>query len=478
MPVRLLPTSLRSRLALLFALGSAALLLVFTFTLYRVLDRQLLSAVDRGLKNRATDLAVVASETGGLIPDRDPFAQTLTLDGRVKDQAPETTEHIPVLTTSQLATVGTGRYFEGQVRELGGHAQLLATPIQMRGTRMVLVVGSSIDGYDRARERLELVLIVASPLLVGLLAGAGWLLAGAALRPVRRMTEEADEIAVNDLGHRLPVPESNDEIEHLARTINNMLDRIERAVANERMFIDDASHELRTPISILRGELELALARPDDSAEVTASLQSALDEAIRLGRLAEDLLALARVRSGELQLRKTSVDLCAASERVAHSIGDERPSIAVTGEGSAWADPDRVDQILTNLLVNAQRHAEATVEVRIHVEGPDAVLEVADDGPGFPASMLPITFDRFVRADPARGRDTGGTGLGLSIVAALARAQDTSIEAGNGPPLGGAVVRIRFPAARGRDPGAASPKPDRRVTRSSRPSPAPLSSPP
>ena len=117
------------------------------------------------------------------------------------------------------------------------------------------------------------------------------------------MTEEADEIAVNELGRRLPVPESNDEIEHLARTINAMLGRIERAVANERMFIDDASHELRTPISILRGELELALARPDDVGEVTASLHSALDEAIRLGRLAEDLLALARVRSGELQLR-------------------------------------------------------------------------------------------------------------------------------------------------------------------------------
>ena len=461
--MRLLPTSLRSRLAVLFALGSAALLLVFTFALYHVLDRQLLSAVDRGLKNRAADLAVVASETGGLIPDRDPFAQTLTLDGRVRDQAPETTEHIPVLTRSQLAAVGNGRYFEGDVRELGGHAQLLATPIQMRGARMVLVVGSSIDGYDRARERLEVVLIVASPLLVGLLAGAGWLLAGAALRPVRRMTEEADEIAVNELGRRLPVPDSNDEIEHLARTINDMLGRIERAVANERMFIDDASHELRTPISILRGELELALARPEDSAEVTASLQSALDETIRLGRLAEDLLALARVRSGELQIRPTSVDLCAASERVAHSIGHDAPAITVAGEGSAWADPDRVDQILTNLLVNARRHAEARVQVRVEADGSTTVLEVADDGAGFPASMLPVTFDRFVRADPARGRDTGGAGLGLSIVAALARAQGASIEAGNGPPLGGAVVRVRFPAAKGRDgeravatPGAAS----------------------
>ncbi len=233
---------------------------------------------------------------------------------------------------------------------------------------MVLVVGSPIGDYYRARERLELVLIVAGPLLIGLLAGSGWLLAGAALRPVRRLTGEADEISVNELGRRLPVPESNDEIEHLARTINAMLDRIERAVANERMFIDDASHELRTPISILRGELELALARPDDVGEVTASLHSALDETVRLGRLAEDLLALARVRSGELRLRLEAVDLRAEAERVGRSLDGAGAAIEVAGSGHAWADPDRVDQVLVNLLVNARRHAASRVEVLVHEE--------------------------------------------------------------------------------------------------------------
>ncbi len=448
--MRLLPSSLRSRLAVLFAIGSAVLLFVFTFALYRVLDHQLLSAVDRGLKNRAADLAVVATSQGGYVPDRDPFAQTLTLNGSVHDQAPETSETSPVLTRRQLAEVGSGRYFVGDVRELGGDSQLLATPIQVGKTRMVLVVGSSIDGYNRARGRLELVLVVASPLLVGLLAGSGWLLAGAALRPVRKLTEEADEIAVNELGRRLPVPDSNDEIEHLARTINDMLGRIERSVANERMFIDDASHELRTPISILRGELELALARPDDATEVTASLRSALDEAIRLGRLAEDLLALARVRSDELVLRRSSVDLIQAAERVGSSLGPEGPPIEVTGSGSAWADPDRIGQILTNLIVNAQRHAASRVEVAVRSNGRTTELSVADDGPGFAPSMLPVTFERFVRPDPARGRETGGTGLGLAIVAALTRAHGASIEADNGSPLGGAIVRIILPSARPR----------------------------
>ncbi len=445
--MRLLPTSLRSRLAVLFAMGSAAVLIVFTFALYHVLDSQLLSAVDKGLHSRAGDLAVVASQHGQL-PDRDPFAQLMTLDGRVADQSPGTRERaVPALTRAQLATVGGSRYFLADVRELGGDSQLLATPLQVGRTPMVLVVGSPIGDYYRARQRLELVLIVAGPLLIGLLAGSGWLLAGAALRPVRRLTGEADEISVNELGRRLPVPESNDEIEHLARTINAMLDRIERAVANERMFIDDASHELRTPISILRGELELALARPDDVGEVTASLRSALDETVRLGRLAEDLLALARVRSGELRLRLESVDLRSEAERVARSLDGEGASIEVAGSGLAWADPDRVDQVLVNLLVNARRHATSRVEVLVHVVGDTCQLIVADDGPGFPGSMLPVTFERFVRADPARGRDTGGTGLGLAIVAALVRAQGGRIEADNDTTMGGAQVRITFPGA-------------------------------
>jgi two-component system, OmpR family, sensor kinase len=443
--VHVLPTSLRSRLAVLFALGSAAVLILFTFSLYHVLDHQLRSAVDRGLHSRAGDLALVASQHGQ-VPDRDPFAQVLTLDGRVEDQSPGTRERaVPALSQAQLATVRSTRLFRGDVRELGGDSELLATPLKVGRTPMVLVVGSPIGDYYRARQRLELVLVVAGPLLIGLLAGSGWLLAGAALRPVRRLTEEADEISVNELGRRLPVPESNDEIEHLTRTINAMLDRIERAVANERMFIDDASHELRTPISILRGELELALGRPDDLTEVTASLRSALDETIRLGRLAEDLLALARVRSGELRLRQTSVDLRAAAERVARSLEGTGPGIEVAGRGLAWADPDRVDQALVNLLVNAKRHAEARVEVLVQVDDHQCVLSVADDGPGFPSSMLPVTFERFVRADPARSRDTGGTGLGLAIVAALAKAQGATIEAGNSSPLGGALIAIRFP---------------------------------
>ena len=282
--------------------------------------------------------------------------QVVALDGRVTSPASGVNHDTPALTPDQLAHIGNGRIYEVEVESLGGASRVLARPILVGETPMVLVVGSSLDSYEHARERLALVLIVASPVMIVLLAGSGWVLAGAALRPVKRMTEEAEEISVNELDHRLAVPDGHDEIAHLASTINGLLERVERSVQHERRFVDDASHELRTPISILRGELELALARPGDHDDVVAALESALDEAIRLGRLADDLLVLARSRTGELALHPRPVELASAATRVARLLGDGVP-VDVDGSAQAWADPDRVEQILLNLVSNAKRYA-------------------------------------------------------------------------------------------------------------------------
>jgi signal transduction histidine kinase len=272
------------------------------------------------------------------------------------------------------------------------------------------------------------------------------LLAGAALRPVDRMAAEADEISVGRLDRRLDVPGGNDEIAHLSRTLNAMLDRIERSVEHERRFLDDASHELRTPLTILRGELELALARPDDREELVAALRSSLEEAERLSRLSDDLLVLARARTGEARARDSSFDVLEEARRVCDLFGHDDIAVSCDGQPvTITGDRDRIDQVLINLIDNAQRFARGRVTVSVGAVSGGAEVTVADDGPGFDPAILPVTFERFTRADPARTRDTGGTGLGLAIVAELVRSRGGEVDAANGPPLGGACVRVRLP---------------------------------
>src|SRR5439155_776786 len=161
-------------------------------------------------------------------------------------------------------------------------------------------IDTGLETVRRAQDRLALILVVVGPTLITVLAVGGWLLAHEALRPVGRMTAEADTISLAEPGRRLRQPPGDDEIARLGRTLNTMLGRMEASFAREKAFVDDASHELRTPISILRGELELALAQPGSREDTERTLRSALEEAERLGRLAEDLLVLARSTSGDL----------------------------------------------------------------------------------------------------------------------------------------------------------------------------------
>jgi signal transduction histidine kinase len=453
--------SLRTRLFLLFTAGAAVILLGAAAVLYVVLDRALLSETDEGLQARAKDLAAVMRESNGQIPDQDPFAQVLGTDGTVLDASPLATAATPIFDAATLAGIGGGSYLTRDVGALGGDSRFWLEPVHVGAAQYILVVGEPLDQYLHTRERLTPVLLIGGPLVVLSIAGAGWLLAGAALRPVQRMSDEADLISITDLDRRLELPPGNDEIAHLARTLNAMLGRIEESVAHERRFIDDASHELRTPLTILRGELELALAAPDDHAEMVEALRSALDEAERLSRLSNDLLELARARTTDGRGRAETIDLRDEVARVCSLLDrDGDPALVTTGPVALMTgDRDLVDQILINLVANAQRYARSRIEVSIVVDGDveRVALTVCDDGPGFPASMLPVTFERFRRGDAARTRDAGGTGLGLAIAADLVRAQGGTIVAGNDSPLGGACVEISFPrAARddGREPGA------------------------
>jgi signal transduction histidine kinase len=313
---------------------------------------------------------------------------------------------------------------------------------------LVILLASALVGNDHGGTGVW----VALPIVMAIVAAMTWFLVGAALQPVTRLTREASRLSIADPGTRLPVPDDDNELSALVRELNALVARVEDALTAERSFVDDASHELRTPLTILRGELELAqLSLADGQVEEAGkAVASARSEAERLSRLGDDLLVLARLDRRELPLRRRAVNVLGLSTSVVERLGTTRPKTLVSGDTQLVnADPDRVDQVLTNLIGNARRFATSRVDVLVEYLGPQGVeVTIADDGPGFPPTFVPGAFDRFRRADLTRGRHrdpTSSTGLGLAIAAAIVHAHGGTITAGNGDPLGGAVIRFVLP---------------------------------
>jgi signal transduction histidine kinase len=306
------------------------------------------------------------------------------------------------------------------------------------------LVGAPVDDVVRSVDRIRVVLWWAVPAVVAAAGLATWVLAGRALRPVRDITEETGRIRGGRLHARVPVPATGDEIATLATTMNEMLDRLQRDDERRRRFVSDASHELRSPVAVLRSTADVALAGPAD-ADVVELATTVRAEADRMSAMISDLLALARHDEGlpppAAVVDLDDVVLAEASRGRALPVDVHKVSAArVRGR------PDELARMVTHLLDNAVRHARSEVSVTLSVQGHDAVLVVEDDGPGVPAQRRQAVFERFVRLDDARTRDGGGAGLGLAVVAATARGAGGSAEVTDSP-LGGARFVVSLPAA-------------------------------
>ncbi len=243
--------------------------------------------------------------------------------------------------------------------------RLLSRPVGSSG--QVLTVALPLSAIDRAGSRQLIVLAVATPVLIIALVALGWWLLRAALRPVGVLTREAAAISTLDADRRLPEVPGDDEIARLAATLSGMLSRLSVAIDRERAFVDDASHELRTPIAVLRGELDLALAAVDDPAEVRESLVAAQGQVVRLGRLAEDLLLLARERAGTLVVLRAPVDLTDLAQSEAAVLSKIKSlTIEVYGDPApVEADTDRLRQVLGNLAANSAAAGASTARVTV-----------------------------------------------------------------------------------------------------------------
>jgi two-component system OmpR family sensor kinase len=442
---------LRAKLTLLFA-GAIALVLlaVGTFVYFRV-ESDLDDSIDQALRTRADAIATVLPKTR-LAPSRqrpgplpDPLGQVLDTRGQLL-AAGSSVESTPLLKPSELRQAAERAMFV----QRGEGARLLALPETQDRRRLLIVVQASLEEREKTLESLARTLLIGGPLLLIALAVASYGIASAALRPVESMRQRATTISADEPGARLPLPPGRDELHRLGETLNAMLDRLESSFARERTFVADASHELRTPISIVKAELELALENEDLTDDARAALASASAETDRLSQLAEDLLVIASSDRGELAVEHAPVQ---ANELLEHVAGRFRTRAELEGRKllvdatllTVQGDSLRLEQALGNLVDNALRHGQGTIRLSTSEQDNTVELHVSDAGPGFAQELLPRAFERFSRASTSRAR--GGAGLGLAIVQAIARAHGGDAHAAN-LGYGGADIWITLPAGK------------------------------
>lgn len=287
------------------------------------------------------------------------------------------------------------------------------------GGRLVTIVAAVPTGIlSDVSTRFTSGLILGFPIVLVIAAAAVWTLVGRTLRPVTRIRRAVTDITSADLSRRVPEPGTTDEIGHLARTMNEMLDRLEDSARGQRRFVADASHELRSPLAAIRATLEVALAHPD-LARWPAVADRAVEQTRRLENLTRDLLLLVKADAGTLAGHARTVDVAGLVREVVGSTAADVTIDLDLGEHAVVSgDPADLGRLFRNVLDNAVRYAETTVTVRV-TAGPepagDVRVDVADDGPGVAAEDRDRVFDRFVRLDPSRDRASGNSGLGLAI---------------------------------------------------------------
>jgi two-component system, OmpR family, sensor kinase len=457
---------IRLRLTIAFAVAMLGVVAAAGSFAYVRVRADLDDAVHEALATHVAAVSAMADAPGTPLsaarrdpqePPEESFAQIVAADGRLLDSTPGIRS--ATLRPSEVRRVGMrpltlDRHLPG----VGHTVRLLALRTGGADPRIV-VAGQTLDDRDETLASIARSFVVGGPVAILLASLVGYALAAAGLAPMDAMRRRAAGVSVTDHEARLPLPRAQDEVRHLGETLNDMLDRLHRAFEHERRFVADASHEVRTPIAVIKTELEAALHTGGYGPEVRDALVAAAEECDHLAGLAEGLLVLARageeglpVRCEELSARQLLGGLRERFNDRAEQHG-RRLTIDVPEDAVVWADPLRMRQALGNLMDNALRHGRGDVRASCGAFAGGVRFELSDDGPGFPPDIAACAFERFTRGDPARTR--GGTGLGLAIVRAIAQAHGGTAEI---VPGRGGTVRLWLPdrPARGGQPLAAA----------------------
>ena len=442
--------SLRARLTLATSAGLAVALALAAVLLVNALRVSLIRGLDLSARQGAVEVAALIDQDR--LPSPVPVApgtltvQVLDAQGRIINVSPGADRLVPMLPPAQArAALRTGQARTVSGPPLGLPSLLRVVAVGAAGHHVVIAAISYTEASD-SLATLAKVLAIGTPLLFGLLALATWLLTGYTLRPIAALRRGAAEVTGTGVPRALPVPPARDEVRSLAVTLNDMLSRLAEAQQRQRDLVSDTAHELRSPIASIRAQLEVALDHPD-GLDWTETARDVHADTLRLARLTEDLLLLARL-DGQ-PLRRKPTDLAAVCESVAARYATARvPVQAEAAPCVVSGDPDALARLLVNLLDNAVRHAASRVCVSVLRDGGWAVLTVTDDGPGIPPEDAERVFGRFARLDDARAR-TGedGAGLGLAIVRSTAEAHGGTVSLGEAGPGLRAVVRLPLTAS-------------------------------
>ena len=462
-------TSLRTRVTTWYVGLLAAALLVFGAALYLSARDYLISTLKSSLQGEADGISanfLSAEESKG----------TQWMSGEIVEAyAPEQSGRLIRITrqdgavlyqsgATREADIGPKDFppvklaeFRQSFREEAGRKSdpllICSKPYTSASGRQYLVeTGASLAPVERVLYTLLRTLCLITPLILVAAAFGGHFLMGRPLLPLTALANHAERIGTHTLGERLPVIASGDEMERMSHSLNRMITRLEDALDHDRRFSADVSHELRTPLTILRGELEQLSQSPGLLEAQRDALGSALEEIVRMARIVENLLAIARVDSGTEAMDRQCVDLSAIAEWIADQMhllaAEKRISLYCTTPGPVQiiADPARVKQVLVNLLDNAIKYTPegGNIGIVVRLMQDKALLEVRDTGIGIPSESLPHVFKRFFRSDEARSRESGGTGLGLSIVQAICHAHGGSVNIESTEGLG-TTVRVGLP---------------------------------